>query len=94
MLRNFLLLVLGVIGLAIVRNVIREIGRVVARTMRPGEPAPEKKDKEPQGSRKLVQDPQTGTYIDPAHAVRAKVGNTVHYFESETSRDAYMRSKA
>ncbi len=94
MLRNFLLLVIGVIGLAIVRNIIREIGRVVSRSMRSGKPADKQGKQEPQGTRKLVQDPHTGTYIDPAHAIRAKVGDTMHYFESEESRDAFLRSRA
>lgn len=94
MLRNFLLLVIGVIGLAIVRNVIREIGKVVARSMRPAKPAGSHAKREPKGSRNLVRDPHTGTYVDPAHAVRAKVGGKVHYFESEASRDAYLASSA
>ncbi|MCY4189667.1 MAG: hypothetical protein OXD30_14410, partial [Bryobacterales bacterium] len=46
------------------------------------------------GSGRLVHDPQTGTYIDPAHAVRAKVRDTVHYFESEASRDAFLKADA
>ena len=97
-LRNILLLVVGVIGLAIVRNLIREISRIVARKMRSEGSGPTAQqgdsDAKTSGGGKLVRDPQTGTYIDPAHAVRTKVGNTVHYFESEASRDAFLKANA
>lgn len=97
-LRNILLLVVGVIGLAIVRNLIREISRIMLRRVRAdaGEPKAQQGDTagKASGGGKLVRDPQTGTYIDPAHAVRSKVGKTVHYFESEASRDAYLKANA
>ena len=96
-LRNILLLVVGVIGLAIVRNLIREISRVMLRAVKPDSgPAAQKADSDGKtsGGGKLVRDPQTGTYIDPAHAVRGKVGKTVHYFESEASRDAFLKANA
>ena len=96
--RNILLLVVGVIGLAIVRNLIREISRVMLRSMKPsgGGPSaqPDDGNSKAGGGGKLVRDPQTGTYIDPAHAVRAKVKDTVHYFESEASRDAFLQANA
>ena len=96
--RNILLLVVGVIGLAIVRNLIREISRVMLRSMKRsgGGPSaqPEGSNSKAAGGGKLVRDPQTGTYIDPAHAVCAKVKDTVHYFESEASRDAYIKAHA
>ncbi len=94
MLRTFLYLVIATIGLAMLRNIVREIGRIIARTIRPGQSTGDGSKEDPQGSRKLVQDPQTGTYIDPAHAIRATVGGTIHYFESEESRDAFLRSEA
>lgn len=95
--RNILLLLIGVIGLAILRNLIREIGRFVSRAMGPSASAAKKaeqrQEERVQSGGKLVRDPNTGTYVDPAHAVRAKVGGTVHYFESEASRDAYLKSQ-
>jgi len=97
-LRNILLLVVGVIGLAIVRNLIREISRMMVRKMKPDGSGPTAQqgnaDGKTSGGGKLVRDPQTGTYIDPAHAVRTKVGKTVHYFESEASRDAFLKANA
>ncbi len=96
--RNILLLLIGVIGLAILRNLIREISRFVVRAM--GQSASgakgtgQRQEEQVHSSGKLVRDPNTGTYVDPAHAVRAKVGGTVHYFESEASRDAHLKSQA
>lgn len=93
MLRNILLLLITVIGLALVRNIIREVGKVVTRSMGFKEAAKQQQAKAgPQPSRRLVQDPHTGTYVDPDHAVRAKVGGTVHHFESEATRDAYVKA--
>lgn len=97
-LRNILLLVVGVIGLAIVRNLIREISRIMLRRVRADGSGSKAQQGDTagkaRGGGKLVRDPQTGTYIDPAHAVRSKVGKTVHYFESEASRDAYLKANA
>ncbi len=93
--RNVLLLIVGVIGLAIVRNIIREIGKVVTRSMGINQPSQRKGEKvDPPGNRKLVRDPHTGTYVDPTHAVRARVRGTIHYFESEASRDAFVKARA
>ena len=97
MMRNILLLVIGIIGLAIVRNLIREVSRFAFRSMSARSASKGSGGDSPAGSPtsgKLVQDPQTGTYVDPAYAVRAKVGNTTHYFESEASRDAFVKSRA
>ena len=91
--RNILLLLISVIGLALLRNLIREIGRFVVRSSGRKKKAAADASKEGVRSRgRLARDPQTGTYVDPADAVRAKVGGTVHFFESEESRDAYMRA--
>ena len=92
MLRNILLLLIGVIGLAIVRNIIREVGRVVTRSMGFNARQQPQAKGGPTASRRLVQDPHTGTYVDPEHAVRAKVGDQVHHFESEATRDAYVKA--
>ena len=93
MLRNIVLLIMSVIGLALLRNLLREVGRFAARAMS----GSSKAAKEPGGKTvrsggRLVRDPQTGTYVDPQHAVRARVNGTLHYFESESSRDAFVRA--
>ncbi len=97
MVRNILLLVIGIIGLAIVRNLIREISRFVVRSMGARSASKGSGAGSPAGSPtsgRLVQDPQTGTYVDPAFAVRAEVGGTIYYFESEASRDAFVKASA
>ena len=90
--RNILLLVVGVIVLAIVRNLLREIGRIASRAM--GGAGKGSHERGSASTGKLARDPQTGTYVDPAHAVRATVNGTVHFFESESSRDEYLRANA
>ncbi len=95
--RSILLLVIGVIGLAIVRNLIRELSRFALRSMsarsaKRGSGTDTRAGSPTRG--KLVQDPHTGTYVDPAYAVQAKVGGTTHYFESEASRDAFVKANA
>ena len=96
MMRNILMLLIGIVGIALVRNIIREISRFVARTM--GGSADAAKANASKGGRvpsggKLVCDPHTGTYVDPAHAIRSTVGGKVHYFESEASRDAFVKAQ-
>ena len=93
--RNILLLLISVIGLALLRNLVREIGRFLVRSAKGPQKATADTSKDGVRSRgRLARDPQTGTYVDPAHAVRAKVGGSVHYFESEASRDAYLKANA
>ena len=95
--RSILLLVIGIIGLAIVRNLIREISRFAFRSMRAksaGKGSGAASPAESPTSGMLVQDPHTGTYVDPTYAVRASVGGTMHYFESEASRDAFVKAQA
>ncbi|MCY4659389.1 MAG: hypothetical protein OXF93_06205 [Acidobacteria bacterium] len=37
----------------------------------------------------LVRDPVCGTFVEPARAVEARVGSTVHYFCSENCRSQF-----
>lgn len=97
--RNLLLLVLGVIGLALVRTLIPEITRLVTRGMAGAASGASKKAKantasQAQRTGRLQRDPQTGTYVDPVHAVKASVRGETHYFESESSRDKFIRARA
>lgn len=95
--RNILMLLIGILGLALVRNLLKEVTRFAARAMGGGnggasQAGSAKSAKAPTGGT-LVCDPHTGTYVDPKHAVRSKVGGKVHYFESEASRDAYVKAQ-
>ena len=93
--RNILLLVAGVIGLAILRNLLRELGRFAARAMSGSKTAARRSDGSTvRSGGRLVRDPQTGTYVDPRHAVRTKIHGTLHYFESEASRDAFVKANS
>ena len=84
------------IGLAILRNLIREVGRFMQRSMNSRNSGTREQQgptsSGPQSSGRLVRDPHTGTYIDPEHAIRATVDGTTVHFESEASRDAYMKT--
>ena len=95
--RNVLILLLAVLGLAILRGIIRDVGRTISRAMKSsgdkkaaasGSAAPNT-----QKAGRLVKDPQTGTYIDPAGAAQAEIDGTVYYFESSSSRDEYVRAR-
>ncbi len=92
--RNILLLVVGVIGLALVRNLVREITRFMARKMAGAASAPGTGPaSKPRTTSRLEKDPHTGTYVDPALAVRATVGGSTFYFESESSRNAFLKAR-
>ena len=39
----------------------------------------------------LVKDPVCGVYIEPARAISAQIGSTVHYFCSETCERAFRQ---
>ena len=50
-----------------------------------------------QGSREkrgisLARDPVCGTFVEPARALQAREGSTVHYFCSEDCRQSFRRS--
>ncbi len=40
----------------------------------------------------LVRDPVCGTFIEPARAIEARVGSTMHYFCSESCRARFRRT--
>ena len=40
----------------------------------------------------LVRDPVCGTFVEPARAIEARDGSTVHYFCSESCRSQFRQS--
>lgn len=94
MLRNILLLVASVIGFAILRNLLREAGRFVSQAVSGSKGAAKRQNQGAGSAAKLSRDPQTGTYVDPRYSVSATVNGKRHHFESEASRDAYMRANS
>ena len=76
--------------LLIAALVIRFVWWLIARQMRaPAQPGPGSR---PRGrSVALVRDPVCGTFLEPARAIEARVGSTVHYFCSESCRAQFRR---
>ena len=97
--RTILMMIAGVIALAIVRSIVRDIARAVSRSMGGGNrkstaaPSAAAESAGAGGIGKLVKDPQTGTYIDPAVAVAAEIDGATHYFESKKTRDEYLNAQ-
>ena len=74
--------------LLIAALIIRLVWWLIARQMRgSAEPRPRG------GSRSvaLVRDPVCGTFVEPARALEARVGSTVHYFCSESCRSRFRQ---
>ncbi len=98
--RTLLLMIAAVAALALVRSIVRDIARAVSRAMgggnRKSTAAASQAAEGPKSGfvGKLVRDPQTGTYIDPASAVAAEVDGATHYFESKKTRDEYLRARS
>lgn len=85
----------AVVGLALVRSIIRDITRVLSRAMKGSAGKSPAAAKDAEGPEigfvgKLVRDPQTGTYIDPATAIAAEIDGATYYFESKKTRDDYL----
>ncbi len=40
----------------------------------------------------LVRDPVCGTFLEPARAIEARVGSTIHYFCSESCRARFRQT--
>jgi hypothetical protein len=53
-------------------------------------PMPGRQSRPEQTGGTLVQDPQCGTYIVPARALRSGSGTEAHYFCSDGCRTAYL----
>jgi YHS domain-containing protein len=51
--------------------------------------APKADEAKPSGH--FVRDPETGTYIDQNLAVKTVIDGQTYYFESEKTRDAFLR---
>ena len=89
--RVIIILVLIVIALAMLRNLVRDVSKAATKAWK----ATGKKD-DPGSAKergKLERDPESGAYVDPATAPRAEVDGRTFYFESESSRDAYLAKR-
>ncbi len=95
--RVIIILVLITIALAMLRMLVQDVGKAVGKVWKgKGKAKPGAADAGGPGAGKtgrLVKDPETGAYVDEASAVKATVGGQVFHFESEKSRDAYVRKQ-
>ena len=93
--RNIVILILIIVALAIVRSLISDVSRAVSKAMgSKTAPAPDAPGKKPEGKQgRFVRDPQTGAYVDEATAVHATIDGKAFFFESESSRDAFLRTR-
>ena len=94
--RGIIFLVLTVVALAILRMLVHDVGKAAARAFKssPSKPADEGRaanDRATNG--RFVRDPQTGAFVDEESAIKARIGEKLYYFESESSRDAYLRKQ-
>lgn len=90
--RVIIILILVVIALAMLRNLVRDVSRAASKAWKSGESNKSTGDAANRG--KLERDPETGAYVDPQTAPQAKVGGRTFYFESEASRDRFVKKRA
>jgi len=86
--RAIVILVLIVVALAMLRMLVGDVSRAASKAWKGTA-----KKVEPDAATKgrLVRDPETGAYIDEKSAVRLEREGKVYFFESETSRDEFLR---
>jgi hypothetical protein len=96
MFRTLFFIVALALGLSILMRLVVSIARSVqglfgvnSGSSRPA--AGNSRQATPSGH--FVRDPESGTYIDQNLAVKAVIDGETHYFESEQTRDAFLRRK-
>ena len=92
--RTILILVLTAIALALMRLLVSDVSKAVSRAW--GSRKGSQPDAGPQSAQKmgrLAKDPQTGAYVDEDAALRETIDGHTYFFESEQSRDAYVKKQ-
>jgi YHS domain-containing protein len=97
MFRTLLLILAVALGLSILMRLLISIARnvqgLLGLTSDPGkgsrQAASGAKEASPSGH--FVRDPESGTYIDQNLAVKTVINGETHYFESEQTRDAFLK---
>lgn len=90
--RAIVILVLIVIALAMLRMLVGDVSRAVSKAWKGG-PKKVDTDPEPESKGRLVRDPETGAYVDEKTAVRLEQDGKILFFESETSRDEFLKKR-
>ena len=91
--RNIVILILIIVALAVLRSLIFDVGRAVSKAMGNDKTPKSKPSEEVPRTGRLARDPQTGVWVDEAAAVSAEVDGARFFFESEASRDAYLKTR-
>ncbi len=103
MIRNLLILIFIMIGLALVRWLVRDVSRAVFKALglsRDEDGRDARGDaKAPAGgpsgapANRLVRDPVSGTYIDERLAFKETIDGKPFFFESKENRDTYLKNR-
>ncbi len=105
MARTLLFLILIMIGLALVRWLVKDVSKAVFRALglsKDGEDrGASRTDPKPSASsaagaksaNRLVRDPVSGTYIDERTAFKDTINGKPFFFESKENRDTYLKNQ-
>ena len=94
--RIIFILLLIVVAIGLLRMLVGDVIKAVGRSLKSNE---EKQadgaspDGEEAGARRFVRDPESGAYIDETSALRVTIDGQDLFFESEKTRDAYLRKQ-
>ena len=103
MIKNLLILILIMIGLALVRWLVRDISRAVFKALglsrdehdrgARGDAKAAASGSSGQPANRLVRDPISGTYIDERYALKEIIDGKPFFFESKENRDIYLKNR-
>ncbi len=94
--RVIFILILIVIAIGLLRMLVGDVVKAVGRSLRSDQSErAQAKSANPgaETSKRFVRDPNTGSYIDEASALRVTLDGQDLFFESEKSRDAYLKKR-
>ena len=103
MIRNLLILIFIMIGLALVRWLVRDISGAVFKALGlsrgeddrgvRGDAKAPASGSSGRPANRLVRDPVSGTYIDERLALKEIIDGKPFFFESKENRDTYLKNR-
>ena len=101
MIRNLLILILIMIGLALVRWLVKDVSRAVFKALGLSRDEDDRGDSKEEAAgrssegptNRLVRDPVSGTYIDEQVAFKETIDGKPFFFESKENRDTYLKNR-
>jgi YHS domain-containing protein len=104
MIRTLLFLLLIMIGLALLRWLVKDVSKAVFRALglskdgeesgaSRGDPKTSAGSAGGQTTNRLVRDPVSGTYIDERVAFKDTIDGKPFFFESKENRDTYLKNR-